>query len=107
MMDTQPCAALLADDVTRLYNLLKSDGGQLLVAALATARAVVRYCGQSRYLEARELASSIVVIAAVAILVAAQEAQVPQMLRQAVACKGQELPTTTVSRTIPRAGGVH
>ena len=98
MMDTQPCAALLANDLKQLYAILKSDAAQLFLLVLATGRTFVLYLGRSRYPEARQLACAIVITSVLAVLAAALAAQVPTMIRQIAACKAQELPARIALR---------
>jgi hypothetical protein len=88
MLYTQPCAALWADGLTQLYAFLKSDSGELFFAALAIVKTAVYYCYRSRYLEARELAATMVLALAFTVTIIAQETQVPIAVRQILACKG-------------------
>ncbi len=101
MIDTQPCAALLASDLAQLYAFVKSQSGQVFLFGLATARTLALYFGRSRYPEAQELASAILIGCLLAILIAAQAAQVPAMVRQIIACKNQEMPTRVAKRKAP------
>ncbi len=87
MLDTQPCATLWTGELTALYEFLKSESGELFVAALATAKTAIYYCFRSRYSEARELAVTMVLALAFTLTIVAQEAQVPIAVRQILACK--------------------
>ncbi len=88
MLEANPCFAYLPSELEQLYAILKSDGLKLVFASLAAARAVVYYCGKSRYYEARELASAAIMASILLVFVAVSESRAPTLVRQILACEG-------------------
>lgn len=90
MFEAHPCSALWAGHFAQLYAILKSDGWHFVFASLAAARAIVYYCGKSRYPEARDLASATIMASMLVVLIAARESQVPALVTQILSCKAPE-----------------
>jgi hypothetical protein len=87
MFETNTCATLIAREIAHLYAFLNSDAGQLCFAGIAVWRSIMYYCRRSRYPEASDLASAMIVCAILATLIAAQEAQLSVRVKQVLSCK--------------------
>lgn len=86
-MDIQPCATLLAVEIRQFHAFIQSDAAHLLFAALAGARVVIGYCKKSQYPEAHEIAAGLIIGSMLALVIAAEEAKVPSMVKHVFACK--------------------
>ncbi len=102
MLETQPCAALLADELTQAYAFFKSDTGELLLAAIATVKAIIYYCIHSRYREAKELGSAMIAGLALALLIIAEESPAPIVVKQVLNCKAPQNEGPVLSQSLAR-----
>ncbi len=90
MFEAHPCSIYWPGQFAQLYAILKSDGWHFVFAFLAAARAIAYYCAKSRYLEAREVASAMIMASILVVLIVAGELQVPTLVRQILSCKAPE-----------------
>ena len=74
MLMPEPCAAAIASDLKSLWTFAGSDTARLLFVTLATLRALIYLLLKDPRQEARELACTIVVVTAVLLAIAIQEA---------------------------------
>ncbi len=104
MIESQFCAGLWAETLTKLYTFAVSDAAQVLFASIATARAIVYYCRRSPYAEARDLISVLTMAGAFAVLIAATESPFPVLVKQAVTCKSYGQQETATLRNVSHGG---
>jgi hypothetical protein len=86
-MAAESCFTIISDVVASGYAFATSEPGDLCVAAIATVRAIVYYCVQSRYPEARELASIVIVGSMLISAIAVAESRFPTAVREVFSCK--------------------
>ena len=87
MHPSDPCAELIAGSLNQLWTFLKSNDGHFFFASIASARAIVYYCGQSPLPEVRHLAAVVLTALLLALLATASEAQFLKSAKEAVVCK--------------------
>ncbi len=104
MFEANPCSAYLPGELAQLYAIFKSDGWKLVFASLAAARAIVYYCGKSRYYEARQLATAAIAASILVVLVAASESRAPALVRQILACEAPDSQSRFATAEKPPAG---
>jgi hypothetical protein len=86
MVESQSCGELVAGAVSRGYSVLKGDELAVLFAFFAAVRTAVRYCWRSKYPEAHELASVLILGVLFAACLAATELEVPVLVKQVMSC---------------------
>jgi hypothetical protein len=101
MFETNSCATLIAREIAHLYAFLSSEAGQLCFAVIATWRAIIYYCRRSRYPEASDLASAMIIAAIFAVLIAAQEAQLSGRVKQVLSCKRPKIQEASLYQKRP------
>jgi hypothetical protein len=96
----------LADQISQLYAILKSDGWKAFFAMLGATRAIVYLCNRSPHYEARDLAAAAIMASILALLIAVSESRGPALVKHALACKARgaqpHIAVTEVQPAAPR-----